>query len=649
MRIPLVLLASTVAVLGLISAPAAVATPSRPTVTSGDLTWQAPQRVDPLRGLTSVSCVSKSLCRAGDASDRVVRWNGHQWQPGYQFPSDAAGIDDVTCTSTNFCAAVEIVNTADGEGSRPVTRNADGTWDTSAAITPFTRHNLEIDPAFVSGAMSCTGPTFCMLVDQQQGYQTWNGTSWTAPATFQKENNTTYVSCAAATSCTAVGDVDLKNSGSAGKTVYTWDGSSWSAPHVVKVGNHVGGVSCPTTSFCMVTIGPRYVTVNGSHVSAARSMPNGLVSGGLTCTGATFCLGTNGGTKGSIRWNGTSWSGPHEFDGLSYLIPSCASPSFCVAVSDKADRSVAADRVDGTWQAPRTVESGTMAYRHLFPDDVSCSSPQSCVLVDGESSSLAYDGTSWSGPHRNATKAYRSVVSCVSAAFCAAGTENGRVQFRRNGHWAAPQSAVVNSGVGIESISCSSSTSCALLTYLGTFRVWNGKDWHTASTVNAEGFETALSCVQGGCVFLSTGGSGHSGQAHAWIYRTGAKKITKVGGWIPDSPSLSCASLTFCMTSGAAKGPTNSISSARELTGTTWQVAPTASGEVDGADVSCTSTTFCVLVGGRAESTWNGTQWSAEQQIVDEPLGRLDSLASVSCRPTICAAVTDDGWTVIAQ
>ncbi|MBE7188381.1 hypothetical protein [Jatrophihabitans endophyticus] len=640
----LVVLTCAAAALGLLAVPSvAQAAPAAPTaqtaqpaVKSGDLTWQPAQRTDPARGVTSMSCVSKTLCRAGDKSGLVLRWNGHSWKRGEQFPDTVGAIDAVTCTSADFCAAVEELTTSAGRFYRPITRNPDGSWDTSAAEVKITRKR---NYGIVTGGLSCTSATFCMLVDQQQGYQTWNGSAWSAPVVFQKENNGTLVSCASPTSCVAAGDVDLKNPGTKGKTVYRWNGSTWSSPQYVDLGDHVGGLSCPTTSFCMLTLGARYVTVKGSTVSAPKSLPRGYSA--VSCTSATFCLGTfyaADGENGTQSWDGTKWHGPHKIQGQQFLTPTCASPSFCVVFGIEGD---AVDRVDGSWQAPRQIEQLLGA-----PQDVSCGSPTLCLLVDKQSAGFAFDGSGWDGPHKIDPHADRKVVSCTGTAFCAAGTAGGQVQFRRDGHWSAPQRAVEHTGVPIDALSCASSHFCAILTDSGVFRAWKGSGWFTVGTPSRQSLESALSCVDAGCVLLAAS-TKNPNHAKAYVYRVGASKLRQVGPAVPDSGSLSCVSLTFCMDSGVTEGPTAARTSTLEFDGKTWKSPPTAGGTLAGSDVSCTSRSFCVLVDGRKESTWNGTQWSTLERILGS--GQSDHLYAVSCRPTICAATTSDGWTVVAK
>lgn len=71
------------------------------------------------------------------------------------------------------------------------------------------------------------------------------------------------------------------------KYAFGWNGHSWSTHHRVPVAQHIEGLDCPTTGFCMLMLGPDYVTLSGSRVSAARRLPNEIDFAGLSCTSET--------------------------------------------------------------------------------------------------------------------------------------------------------------------------------------------------------------------------------------------------------------------------------------------------------------------------------------------------------------------------
>ena len=80
-------LLALLAVLLAVAASAPVAVSAAAPVRSGALTWQRPQLTDPLGGFTSVSCVTRKVCRAGSGNSRLERWDGRHWTPGATLPA----------------------------------------------------------------------------------------------------------------------------------------------------------------------------------------------------------------------------------------------------------------------------------------------------------------------------------------------------------------------------------------------------------------------------------------------------------------------------------------------------------------------------------------------------------------------------------
>jgi hypothetical protein len=121
---------------------------------------------------------------------------------------------------------------------------------------------IESPPATAAGeiinGLSCPTTSQCTAVgssspaspSQQSAplIEGWNGSSWTsqtAPDPSGPDSALRGVSCAGATSCTAVG----------GSFAEEWDGSNWALQSIitpVTPGDTSGliGVSCPTSTFC---------------------------------------------------------------------------------------------------------------------------------------------------------------------------------------------------------------------------------------------------------------------------------------------------------------------------------------------------------------------------------------------------------------
>jgi hypothetical protein len=231
------------------------------------LTGAAVADIDPIAGiLTSVSCVNPSFCMAVDTNGYAFSFNGTSWSVPVRSaasPTDRQGpLEAVSCVSRSFCMAV------DGNGN--ALRWTGRSWSAPAAA----------DPAGQLTGVSCASPTACVAVDAQGNLLLWDGRDWTAvplhagylsgvscagPAfcavvgdrgawtvrgsslngggLFTAAAGLTSVSCASATSCTAV---------SSAGAMLGWNGHSWSAPVTVDPGGGgLTGVSCFAPGACV--------------------------------------------------------------------------------------------------------------------------------------------------------------------------------------------------------------------------------------------------------------------------------------------------------------------------------------------------------------------------------------------------------------
>jgi hypothetical protein len=94
--------------------------------------------------------------------------------------------------------------------------------------------------------VSCPTTTFCVAIDAGGHEYTYNGTSWTAPATIDSTGEPQAISCTATRFC-LMGDLS--------GNVATFDGASWSATSDVDPGIAAGtgltGVSCADAAHCV--------------------------------------------------------------------------------------------------------------------------------------------------------------------------------------------------------------------------------------------------------------------------------------------------------------------------------------------------------------------------------------------------------------
>jgi hypothetical protein len=149
----------------------------------------------------------------------------------------------------------------------------------------------------------------------------WDGRNWTvqqAPiAAGAQSSHLNAVSCAAATACTAVGDIARELPGRDQQTfplAERWDGTAWTVQQAVEETNSdvsLKSVSCPSTSFC--------AAVGSGLVNPAQY---------------------NGSTAAE-SWDGTRWTiNATQENGAAIISEllgvSCATSTSCTAVGDFA-------------------------------------------------------------------------------------------------------------------------------------------------------------------------------------------------------------------------------------------------------------------------------------------------------------------------
>jgi len=219
--------------------------------------------------LSTVSCTSVSACTAvgyyrapnsssGYFAGLAERWNGTKWavQP---LPTSAefSPLTGVSCMSATSCTAVGIYFTTTVP-YRVLAERWNGTrWAVEPAPNPA--------GSVTMGGVSCTSATACILVGSYESgdnqftlAERWNGTSWAIQPTPNPagslQSYLTGVSCASATSCTAVGYASGTTPGIVDVTLAEhWDGTKWAiqpTPNQNGPVNQLRGVSCTSATSC---------------------------------------------------------------------------------------------------------------------------------------------------------------------------------------------------------------------------------------------------------------------------------------------------------------------------------------------------------------------------------------------------------------
>jgi hypothetical protein len=649
-------------------------------------------------GVGGVSCVAVHSCVAVgnyvEASGRQVTlawiWDGTKW--AVSSPSNPVGgssdvLSSVSCSTVDLCAAVGsyMTDVADQFQSVALAESWDGaTWSIQSVPTP----SGAASSAFALDSVSCTSAGICAAVgwdgpyyaeyDSQQLVAQWNGATWTSatlpPLTDSFEAMLTSISCSAATTCVAVGNVETY-SGQA-PLVENLNGTTWTnqAAATVSTGpTTFSAVSCPSTTSC-------------------------------TAVGTEDDYATDAVVPLAEAWNGAAWtvqkvpSPKHSMD-ASLVAVSCPASGSCWATgaysigtlySSGPALPFAATLGAGTWSlgklSTETGEGGNSL------SSVSCATATACEAVGSAEAPSGYsipqaqvwNGTNWSaqsiaGPS-GSLSSWLIGVSCAAANSCIAigGFENSSfmdepyAQQWNGADWTDLTVTVPGDSqvANLTSVSCSAADSCEAIgsyedttTYQDVLLAehWNGASW-TGSTISTfepgtYGQLDSISCTTSdACVAVGNYVS------YDPIYDSGPLVETLSGsswsqaeitnaGLSASLYAVACTSSTACTAVGSQSAGQAEVPLAEVWTGGSWTAQSPANGGTGGVltDVSCTSANSCTAVGSASNygypneapiaETWNGISWILPAMPV-LPDAATGALVSVSCVSSgVCAAV----------
>jgi serine/threonine protein kinase len=303
---------------------------SAPRLSAGRTTGPFPTGLASVDSQNSLFCRSSSLCMANSyylasaGGAQIAAYNGSAWSVTYTDTAyrcsgcTGAVLSSIQCLSASLCHAL------DNQGDFLTYKGAKWTSD-------------YVNSDLYWGSLSCPKASFCMAGDAYGHVWLFNGTSWSAPAVIDTHgpvprgdqafpDSLLAISCPTTSFCAAV---------DASGYVMTFDGTSWSAPQEVAP-SILGDVSCPTTAFCVaVDATGDVVTYSGSAWTKQNIDTTSLQS--VACSSSSFCLA--GDSNGNIfSFNGSSWSSPTALDGGQAIRSiSCPTAAFC-AIGDAAGR-----------------------------------------------------------------------------------------------------------------------------------------------------------------------------------------------------------------------------------------------------------------------------------------------------------------------
>jgi hypothetical protein len=190
-------------------------------------TWQAPATISAAQGITAIECTGPTFCVTIDGEGNSFAFNGSSWSANIGAWGAA---NQISCVSPSFCVAAE--------GGPSV---FDGhTWTQPG----------DVDSTGQLNSVSCATTAFCIIVDSNGAVLTWNGSTFSAPASIATEppltgtnaSGLTSVSCPTTTFCRAVDSLGR---------VFAWNGTTWSAGTLIDNGHALTSISCPTPSYCV--------------------------------------------------------------------------------------------------------------------------------------------------------------------------------------------------------------------------------------------------------------------------------------------------------------------------------------------------------------------------------------------------------------
>jgi hypothetical protein len=523
--------------------------------------------------LSGVSCVPSGVCDAvgyhstyGDQGSEVVtaEWNGSAWSDQQETASAQtnAELAALSCTAATACEAVG----TEAEG-----------WNGTA----WSPQNLSLPAGGSLQGDSCTSPTACVAVGTATGNNskpntifadTFNGTAWTqapiATPSLASLPQLTGISCAAATSCTAVGS-DTDAAGVSVPLVLTDSGSGWTPAatpslSVADPSSSLTAVSCAAPGSCMAVgtdasgvltlrsragrFSPQTAPSPGGGSDASITMP---APAAVACPTSRTCLMVGSYTNAAgnddgfaERWNGTSWTLQHtpaegSDTGTSLSAITCPSHVKCFAAGTQtfgvgepmgATTSTLTERWTGSRWKYQSVQPDTPGDGSGAEDAVdalagiSCSSSSHCTAVGLASEDTScnrcgtlaerFNGHRWTLQRPSQADGLQS-VSCPAVKLCVA-VGDAAAQVWNGRAWKLRRIPAARGG-GLTGVSCPTRKVCVAVGTARHGRVlverWNGSRWSKQAAPDPVGARqiavSGVSCPRvGACVLVGSDRTG---------------------------------------------------------------------------------------------------------------------------------------------
>jgi hypothetical protein len=220
--------------------------------------------------LQSVSCPSTKLCvatgiyksSAGTVTALAEKWNGTEWViQSVPAPSgaQASELNRLSCVSTKECIAVGRYKNSVGTYVTLAEKWNGTEWATQATPNPAGATASDLYGVSCSSSTACTAVNYYLNASgtPETLAERWNGTEWVVqytPNPSGAQSSSLYgVSCASATSCTAVGDYE-NSAGIEDALAESWNGTEWTIEEAqISSGSEhsaLYGISCTLATAC---------------------------------------------------------------------------------------------------------------------------------------------------------------------------------------------------------------------------------------------------------------------------------------------------------------------------------------------------------------------------------------------------------------
>ncbi|MCW2932012.1 MAG: hypothetical protein JWM19_2974 [Actinomycetia bacterium] len=362
-----------------------------------------------------------------------------------------------------------------------------------------------------------------------------------------------------------------------------------------------------------------------------------------------------------------------------------------LAVVPTASAAPASTAIPAHTAIPATSKIAAQVFTQL--NDTSCLMPGECVAVGQHYNGKApipvsdtWNGSKWTGVSvpapSGASSGFFTSVSCWTTGCLAVGsythgsTGYGLSESFNGTKWTAGHQPATVSGasqVVLESVACPATSYCIADGYYvpssnknveqAIAEVWSGGVWRAYRASPPEPYSnldtiscpTAKYCVLGG-LYLTSAGSFVLAEAYDGVHwrALNVAQPTAPNAHVQFINGVSCSSTTSCAAVGVSVNKSaHATAFAEVLSGGAWRyrIITWQTGQQSSLNaVSCTTTKFCIAVGGNgpfatltngkaAFAIWNGSTW--QQHIAPAPpAGQGNVLFGVKCVSTTYCVLT---------